>query len=147
MIIRQATIEDRQHLVQLLNFLFEQEADFSPNTALQEKGLESIITDENKGHILIMEHQGRPIGMVNLLYTISTALGAKVALLEDMIIHPNFRHQGLGSRLLQAAIKHAKDIGCRRITLLTDLDNYTAQEFYQKHGFQSSAMKPYRLLF
>ena len=88
---------------------------------------------------------GEVIGMVNLLFTISTAEGGRVILLEDLIVRREHRGRGLGTTLMKATIALAKDEGISRITLLTDLDNTEAICFYQKHGFQTSLMKPLRL--
>ena len=84
------------------------------------------------------------VGMVSLLYTISTAWGGKVALLEDMIVLPDFRGNGAGTMLLQTAIRFAESVGCLRITLLADRDNYLAKHFYRQHGFHESAMMTMR---
>ena len=84
--------------------------------------------------------------MVSLLFTQSTALGAKVAILEDMIVAPEFRGCGVGSQLLNAAVDLAENLGCKRITLLTDKLNFDAQQFYEKHGFNRSNMTPFRRL-
>jgi len=78
--------------------------------------------------------------MVNVLFTVSTALGTRVALLEDVIVDPTRRGQGLGGRLVDAAIAFAREAGCRRITLMTDADNADAQRFYRRHGFEASTM-------
>ncbi|MNY66030.1 putative phosphinothricin acetyltransferase YwnH [compost metagenome] len=75
----------------------------------------------------------------------STALGARVALLEDMVVDTGARGTGIGSALLEQAIAHARDSGCRRITLLTDGDNAAAQRLYRRHGFGRSPMVPLRL--
>jgi GNAT superfamily N-acetyltransferase len=83
--------------------------------------------------------------MANLLYTVSTALGGKVGLLEDMVVRPEFRGQGVGLALLSAAIEYAQQVGCLRLTLLTDVDNLSAQQFYQRAGFAQSSMVPMRL--
>ncbi|CUS41282.1 GCN5-related N-acetyltransferase [hydrothermal vent metagenome] len=83
--------------------------------------------------------------MVNVLFTVSTALGARVAIFEDMIVSPEVRGSGVGSKLLEYAISSAQVCGCKRITLLTDSDNISAQRFYAKHGFEKSAMIPLRL--
>lgn len=85
------------------------------------------------------------MGMVNLLFTISTALGGRVAILEDMVVRPGYRSCGAGSKLLQAAMDFAKSAGCHRITLLTDRANESAQRFYKRHGFTLSEMVPLRL--
>lgn len=43
--------------------------------------------------------------------------------------------QGLGTRLLQAAIEEARKGGCRKVVLVTTNDNLNALRFYQKRGF------------
>ena len=43
--------------------------------------------------------------------------------------------QGIGTALLGQAVKHAKDIGIKRIILTTTNDNLSALRFYQKRGF------------
>jgi GNAT superfamily N-acetyltransferase len=141
-----ATHLDIPELVELLNSLFEQEAEFEPNSETQSKALSKIILDPKIGIILIAKDDDKILGMVNLLFTESTALGSKVALLEDMVILSSSRGRGIGSQLIDYAISEAKKVGCKRITLLTDIENTKAQSFYQKKGFVKSKMTPYRLL-
>lgn len=140
-----ATASDIPALQQLLAILFEQEAEFTPDAAAQRRGLAHIIGDPAIGAILVARAAGEVIGMVNLLFTVSTALGARVAVLEDMIVAPAARGRGTGSQLLSYAIEWARAQGCRRITLLTDRTNEAAQRFYARHGFVSSDMVPMRL--
>ena len=141
-----ATHLDIPELVELLSSLFEQEAEFEPNSEIQSKALSKIILDPKIGIILIAKDDDKILGMVNLLFTESTALGSKVALLEDMVILSSSRGRGIGSQLIDYAISEAKKVGCKRITLLTDIENTKAQSFYQKKGFVKSKMTPYRLL-
>jgi len=142
--IRPATAADIPALCRLLDQLFAQEAEFTPDRAAQQRGLAAIIEHPEVGEILLAHEAERPLGMVNLLYTISTALGAPVALLEDMVVDAAARGRGLGTRLLEAATATAKARGCRRITLLTDADNLDAQRFYARQGFTRSPMIPLR---
>jgi len=144
--ITPATPADLPVLSSLLSILFELEQDFAPDTIKQTAALEQIISFPDTGSILVLRHNGQPVGMVSLLYTVSTACGGKVALLEDMILHPDMRNDGGGSALLEAAIKHARQEGCRRITLLTDRANDGALRFYQRHLFTLSEMVPLRLM-
>ena len=141
-----ATHLDIPELVELLNSLFEQEAEFEPNSETQSKALSKIILDPKIGIILIAKDDDKILGMVNLLFTESTALGSKVALLEDMVVLSSSRGRGIGSQLIDYGISEAKKAGCKRITLLTDIENTKAQSFYQKKGFVKSKMTPYRLL-
>ncbi|MGZ5043265.1 MAG: GNAT family N-acetyltransferase [Methylobacter sp.] len=143
--ITPANTSDIPALCELLGILFSQEADFKPDYEAQSRGLARIISNPEVGLIVVARQDGQVVGMVNLLYTVSTALGDRVALLEDVVVSPNARRSGVGSRLLEQAIQFARLNGCKRITLLTDSDNEPAQRFYQKHGFCFSAMIPLRL--
>ena len=137
--IRIADINDIPQLCTLLHILFSQELEFSPNKKLQSEGLSEIINRPEVGDIVIATEGSRIIGMVNILYTISTALGGVVAILEDMLVSPNERGKGIGSKMLTYSLELAISKGCQRITLLTDDDNETAHRFYEKHGFSSAS--------
>ena len=145
MIITPATTSDIPALCELLNELFTQEAEFKPDSAAQSRGLACIISNPEVGCILVARRQDKIAGMVNLLYTVSTALGERVALLEDMVVAESMRGSGIGSRVIEQAIDAARHNGCKRITLLTDQSNQPAQRFYAKHGFKASTMIPLRL--
>ena len=143
--INLANASDIPALCELLDILFSQEAEFKPDHEAQRRGLARIISNPEIGLIVVARQDGQVVGMVNLLYTVSTALGDRVALLEDMVVSPNARGSGVGSQLFEQAIQFARLDGCKRITLLTDRTNESAQRFYQKHGFGFSAMIPMRL--
>lgn len=144
--IREATRNDVLALSDLLKVLFSGEREFIPNTDVQKCALEIILCNPENGKIFVAQNDGEIIGMVSLLFTISTALGGKVALLEDMIIAPHFQGIGVGKRLLAHAIAQAKSLTCKRITLLSDTDNVKAHRFYEQFGFKYSPMLPMRLL-
>ena len=132
-------------MVRLLGILFTQEADFTPDPRKQERALRQILAHSDSGTLLVARQaSGAVIGMVSLLYLISTACGGRVALLEDLVVDPALRGGGIGQRLVDAAIAHAEAVGCHRITLLTDNDNHAAQRFYARAGFRPSAMRVLR---
>lgn len=130
----------------LLTTLFSQESEFTPNATLQRKGLEMILETPSMGTIFVLKYEREIAGMVTLLWSISTALGGKVAWLEDMIVKPAYRNKGGGEVLLASAIAHAKALHCKRISLLTDAENTQAQAFYRKLGFMHSSMSTLRLM-
>ena len=142
--IEKATPADVPALSELLSALFSQEAEFTPNSEAQAKGLNQIIGNPEVGAVLVAREGGQVVGMVNLLFTVSTALGGQVALLEDMVVSSQARGAGVGSELLDQAISFARAQGCKRITLLTDRENESAQRFYGKKGFVVSGMVPMR---
>lgn len=145
--IEAATLEDLPQLVELLTALFEQEEDFVPDPRKQEHGLRMILEQPNRGRIFVLRTDHMAVGMCNLLFTISTAEGGLVVLLEDVIVHPQHRGQGYGGRLLEHTIEYARSKGFKRITLLTDRISAESQSFFQRHGFKFSSMIPMRLVF
>lgn len=146
LVVEEAKLSDMERLIDLLTILFSQEAEFVPNRTLQQKGLQMILNDASIGTIFVLKSDQKIIGMVTLLWTVSTALGGKVAFLEDMVVDPLWRGKGGGHALLAYAIAYAKKLTCKRITLLTDTDNVRAHRFYQQFGFQTSLMQPMRLI-
>jgi GNAT superfamily N-acetyltransferase len=142
--ITPATDADIPQLVELLCILFSEEAEFEPDPERHARALREIIARPGNGRILTLREGDAIVAMVSLLFTISTARGGKAALLEDMVVHPTRRADGLGGELLQAATALAREEGCLRITLLTDRANDGAIRFYQRHGFLLSEMIPLR---
>jgi GNAT superfamily N-acetyltransferase len=145
-VIEQATIEDLPQLTDLLTDLFTMEEDFKPDHMKQTRGLQLLLEQPNRGRIFVLRHNGKILGMINLLFTISTAEGGFVILLEDVIVHRDHRHQGFGDRLLMQAVAYARQKNFLRITLLTDKLNNESQRFFKRHGFFESSMVPMRLL-
>jgi len=140
-----ATAEDLPQLVELLMDLFDMEGDFEPNYSKQEDGLKLIIEHPNRGRILVIKNSTKIIGMVNMLFTISTAEGGLALILEDFIIHPMNRGMGYGKLLLNAVKDFAKNKDFKRITLLTDKISEESQRFFKDQGFNFSKMIPMRM--
>lgn len=132
-------------LAALLGVLFEQEAEFRPDRQRQLAGLRAIHERPALGTVLVAREGAEVVGMVVVLHTVSTALGAPAAILEDLVVSPGRRGRGIGSALVRAAVAHAREQGCARITLLTDADNRDAARLYARHGFRGSPMVPMRL--
>ncbi len=141
---RVATLEDIPVLCELLWELFSQEVEFTPSKEIQEKALKKIIEDKNIGDIFVAVKENKVVAMVNVLYTISTALGEKVAILEDMVVFKEFKNQKIGSSLIEFTLDYLKKNSFKRVTLLTDSNNFNAHNFYKKHEFTKSSMIVFR---
>ena len=143
--IRQATVADADQLCKLLTLLFAQEVDFKPDARRQLRGLRLILDQPEVGRIYCATKGKSVIGMLSILFTVSTAEGGPAAWLEDMVVRPNWRRKNVGAKLLHEAINQVRADGCIRITLLTDSTNDAAVHFYEKAGFIHSSMIPLRL--
>jgi GNAT superfamily N-acetyltransferase len=145
-VIEPATEADLDELSEMLGELFSQESDFRPNKEKQLRGLRLIFEQPSRGRVFVLRRDGAIVGMINLLFTISTAEGGFVVVLEDLVIHKQYQSHGYGSKLLNHAIEFARQKNFLRITLLTDRPENMAQEFFRRHGFVESSMIPMRLL-
>ncbi len=145
--IEPATLEDLPELTDLVMSLMELEEDFEPNEVKQRHGLQLILEQPSRGRIFVVRTQTGIVGMVNILFTISTAEGGFVIILEDVIIRPTHRGQGYGTRLIDYVKVFARNKDFKRITLLTDQVSEESQRFFARNGFESSRMVPMRLIF
>src|SRR5205814_4035303 len=132
-VIEPATAEDLDELSDLLGELFSEESDFRPNKEKQLRGLRLIFEQPNRGRVFVLRRDHAIVGMINLLFTISTAEGGFVILLEDLVIHKAYRDHGYGSKLLEYAIDFARKKNLLRHTFLTDRHEIRSQALFISH--------------
>ena len=139
-----ATADDLESMADLLAELFTLESDFKPERGKQIAGLRLILDNRDVGQLFVLRVDGRVAGMANALFTVSTAEGRRVILLEDVIVKSAYRGTGLGRRLVEHILAWAAANGLPRVTLLADKDNAPALAFYERLGFDYSAMRVLR---
>jgi ribosomal protein S18 acetylase RimI-like enzyme len=82
----------------------------------------------------IAERAGRIAGLVTF--------EVRHGVLEIATINAIDRHQGVGTRLVEAVRAEARRLGCHHVTLTTTNDNMGALRFYQRRGFRLAAVRP-----
>jgi len=95
--IREARLDDIPRLCALLAELFAQEADFAPDAERQRRGLRLILDNPACGRVYCASQSGAIVGMVTILFTVSTAEGSRAAWLEDMVVDPDRRGRALAN--------------------------------------------------
>ena len=135
-----ATEADLPAMADLLHELFTLESDFQPERDKQLRGLRLILDTPALGRLFVLRIDGKVAGMASALITVSTAQGAPVLLLEDVIVSRAHRGTGLGRKLVEHVCAWAKEQDMARVTLLADQDNAPALAFYARLGFEPSAM-------
>lgn len=143
-IIDFATLDDLDAMADLLTGLFAQEHDFAPDRSKQLAGLARILAEPARARLFVARLDGRVAAMANIQIGLSTAEGGEVMMIEDVIVDPTLRGQGLGRTLLRHVFDWGAGQGMTRATLLTDHDNLDAQAFYARMGFSPSAMRVLR---
>jgi GNAT superfamily N-acetyltransferase len=132
--IRVARDEDIEELAGLLGRLFTIEADFAPDAVKQTAGLRLLLARPD-ALVAVAEAGGRAVGMCSVQTLVSTAEGGPVGLLEDLVVREESRGRGIGTLLLQAAERWARDRGLVRLQLLADRTNAPALGFYGARGW------------
>lgn len=137
--VRPAREQDLESLVGLLRLLFAIEADFNCNPAKQRQGL-ALLLNESRARVLVAEEAGTILGMCTGQVVISTAEGGPSILVEDVVVVPERRGQGVGRTLVDALATWAREQGATRMQLLADKNNPPALRFYGHIGWGPTAM-------
>ena len=138
--IRPATFDDLETLVRLLEVLFRLEADFSFDAARQREGLRRLLASGPTRKIIVAEIAGQVVGMCTAQEVTSTAEGREAAWIEDVVVFPAFRRQGIARALLRAVGQWAQARGISRLQLLADRDNTPALAFYADEAWQTTQL-------
>lgn len=115
--IRKAALKDEASVFNLMaQFPSRQKPGAKPYTLPENiKTFREIIKDGNKGTVFIAEEDGTPLGIVTLSYPVAIRCGGKYTCIEEFIVNEQARGKGVGTQLLQAAIKEAKKNDCHEI--------------------------------
>jgi GNAT superfamily N-acetyltransferase len=82
---------------------------------------------------------GRIVGVIgyrlqeNLLY-------GRFVFVDDLVVHEEFRRDGVGAQLLHVARAYARETSCRHFVLDTGLHMALAQRFYYRQGLLAHAI-------
>lgn len=136
---RSARFEDIDAMVDLLEDLFSIEKDFTFDEEKQRKGLKLLITDD-RCCVLVAERQQNVVGMCTVQKMVSTAEGANVGLVEDLIVDKQERGYGIGKKLLFAIGEWARRQGLTRLQLLADHTNQSTLNFYGLSGWNKTGL-------
>lgn len=85
------------------------------------------------GDFLVCEMDGRVVGMGAI-----KRKDDKTAEVKRMRVHPDYQRHGVGSAIMFALEKRAKEIGYTRMYLDTSEKWVKAQKFYSKLGFKET---------
>ena len=135
-VIRQARVEDEDHVLELLP-LIPANADLT-QTEFQSAGQrfrESLTMD-----VLVAEIDGDVVGFLVLAFV--SALSGLRALIDDQVVNPAYRRQGIGAALVEAAIQRASRRGATHLLVDTSRGDPEARDFYQACGFEEGGISP-----
>ncbi|WP_163337477.1 GNAT family N-acetyltransferase [Desulfopila sp. IMCC35008] len=137
--IRVARKGDIDEMIRLLQYLFSHEDDFHFIPEHCHKGLEILIEDDNS-RVLVAVRENRVIAMCSGQQNVSTAMGGKSLLVEDVVVNAQEQGMGIGTALLNNLAGWARNQGCKRMQLLADETNKKALDFYQRRHWGTTKL-------
>lgn len=125
--IRQATKADVPALHGLVAELAEyvgERHNFTATIATYEKDFEAGFY-----HAVVAEDDGKVVGMALYYFVYSTWKG-RMIYLEDFVLDPNYRRQGIGQRLWDVLLERGRERGCQLLKWQVVNTNTEAMKFY-----------------
>jgi GNAT superfamily N-acetyltransferase len=83
--------------------------------------------------VLVAERAGEPVGLATAYLDIESVRFGRRCWVEDLVVDPRFRSQGIGGSLLDAVADWARD-RATHLELTTALGRTDAQRFYERRN-------------
>lgn len=88
-------------------------------------------------HIFVARFEGKIVGTFALLIMENLAHhGSPSAIVEDVGVLPSFQGQGIGKEMMLFAMDYAKEKGCYKLNLSSNMKREKAHQFYESMGFR-----------
>lgn len=95
-------------------------------------------------NIYLAEHHGEPVGTFALLVMDNLGhLGARSAILEDVVVNQEYRGQGIGKIMMEFANRLCRDKGCYKMSFSSNRNREAAHRFYESLGFRKHGFSFY----
>ena len=134
--IRPVMISDLADLRVLLSYLhnlkpWQDDQDIAAEVTLLR------ISQDGGRHLLVSEKDGLLVGTADLTLITNLTRGLKsFGIIENLVVAPNYRRQGIGEALLKEAILIAQQENCYKVELVSSSQREGG--LYKKLGFNAS---------
>lgn len=136
MIIRRASLEDLPSVLRLYGFLLPGEEIADPHDGNTVRHWEGILSDPKLRYYLV-ESGSKVVSTCTMTLVPNLTRGMRpYGLIENVVTDPEFRKQGLGTKVLRHALADAWKEGCYKVMLLTGSKRESTLRFYEKAGFK-----------
>jgi GNAT superfamily N-acetyltransferase len=133
--IRQALPTDLGNLLDLLENQFsENQIPFEAEAQIA--ALSHFLAHQELGLVLIVLEEGLAVGFAVIILSWTLEHGGKSAWLDELYVLPEYRNEGLGSKLMEGVLEAVRNLGCLAVDLEVDQDHSRSERLYQRFGFQ-----------
>lgn len=134
--VRRATRDDLERIVELFRQLsLDSAREIDANDPAYARAFDEIANDARQ-MIVVVELDGRVVGTATLSFLPNLSHGGRpVAQLESVVVDEGVRGRGAGEALIRWCLERARERGCFRAQLTSDLRRADAHRFWTKLGF------------
>jgi GNAT superfamily N-acetyltransferase len=137
-VVREAVEEDIPRIVELLTHGSLVEGKEDPGDLAPYRSALAEI-DRGPGGVLVAEVEGELVGVCQLIvFRHLQNRGGLCAEVESVHVHPDHRGHGIGGVVMRAAVQRARELGCYRVQLTSNMARPEAHRFYERLGFEPS---------
>ncbi len=137
--LKDATENALRDLNELVAELREEHLEKTPGTF---SDLKKIVASEDT--VMAVAKDGERIVGVATLYVVQK-IGKSIAYIEDVVVHSEYRGQGLGEKIMTYLIEEARRRNVRSIGLSSRPARVAGNKLYRKLGFVQKDTNVYRL--
>jgi ribosomal protein S18 acetylase RimI-like enzyme len=144
--VRRATAADAEVVGRLL-FDFNTEFETSGPSADEFSVRLAGLLERGDVTVLLAADDGEPVGFALLTLRLTHFFDGPLAQLEELYVRPALRGQGIGTALLEEAIRLVRERDGEEMHINVDEVDTDARRFYERHGFVNiEAGADYRML-
>jgi GNAT superfamily N-acetyltransferase len=133
--IQTAQPSDLAPILQLLHTQL-QEHDIVLTDQVLQRATRGLIEDHKLGRILTARLGGELVGVAVISFLWTLEHGGPAAWLDEVYVEPSRRGEGIGRKLVEAAMQVARESGCIALDLEVDAGHEAAERLYERMGFR-----------
>ncbi len=132
--IRQATLDDVKDILQI----YAESLDNGKVLSVEKAQIVFLKQQQYPDYkVFVAEYEQQLVGTFALLIMENMAhQGTPSAVVEDVGVIPAMQGKGIGKVMMEYALNYAKEKGCYKMSLSSNLRRDKAHQFYESLGFQ-----------
>jgi len=132
--IRQATLDDVKDILQI----YAESLDNGKVLSVEKAQIVFLKQQQYPDYkVFVAEYEQQLVGTFALLIMENMAhQGTPSAVVEDVGVIPAMQGKGIGKVMMEYALNYAKEKGCYKMSLSSNLKREKAHQFYESLGFQ-----------
>ena len=138
--IREASDKDITIILELLYDLGRPKPQKDSDVDTFRKLVKKYVSDFDKKILVAVFDDTKIVGMVSLMFLPRLNRDSLEMYVPELVVLEKYQNKGIGKKLINSCITHAKEKKCHRIRLESGNQRKESHQFYTHLGFEQSAL-------